>query len=237
MNKATFLYILCLFCLASIVTKAQSAEEIDHTPKLIGSRYIIPLSYRGPQYLYADNEWIPGTVYLTNGDSVANLFLKYNRLQDELIYFNQKNAASVKLDKKPLAGFAVYFENERALFRKISLNNSSNKAGYYEVLYDGKTDILAHRGSELKIGSSYISNTGLKKNKEFVACDRYLVLGNENELLPIRLRKKSLLLKFGEGKKKEISKIIRKQHLSMIDESSMIRAWQALEAKGYYPVF
>lgn len=237
MNKVTILYFLILFSMAPIAMKAQLIAEVDKTPKLIGKRYITPISYRGPQYIYSDTKWIPGTVFLTNGDSVANLLLKYNRQQDELIYFNQKNTASVMLDKKQLAGFAFYFGNDRALFRKISTIHLYNKAGYYEVLYDGKTDVLAHRGSELKICPSYMSNMGLKKNREFVACDRYLILGKENELLPIRLRKKSLLLKFGEIKKKEIVRIIRKQHLSMKDEASMIHTWKALEAQGYNPVF
>lgn len=237
MNKITFLYILLYFCLASIIVMAQSTTEIDNSPKLIGKRYVTPVYYKGPQYLYSDTEWITGTAYLVNGDSVANLFLKYNRVQDELIYFNQKNSVSVRLDKKQLSGFALYFGNDRTVFRKISHIHSSHKAGYYEVLYNGKTDVLAQRRSELKICPSYISNSGIKKDRQFVAYDRYLISGNENELLPIRLRNKSLLLKFGESKKKEISKVIRKQKLSMKNEAYMVHSWKVLEAQGYYPVF
>lgn len=237
MNKLILIYILLLFCLAPIVIMAQSITEIDNTPKLIGKRYITPVYYKGPQYLYSDSEWIPGTVYLTNGDSVAHLFLKYNRMQDELIYFNQKNSASVKLDKKQLSGFILYYGDKPSVFRKISHIHSSNKAGYYEVLYNGKTDVLAQRRSELKICPTYTSKSGVKKDRQFIAYDRYLISGKENELLPIRLRKKSLLLKFGENNKKEISRIVRRQHLSMKDESAMIQAWKTLEAQGYSPVF
>lgn len=237
MNKLIILYLLFLCASAPFVLWAQSTTEIDNTPKLIGKRYIPPVYYKGTQYLYSDAEWIPGTVYLTNGDSVAQLFLKYNRMQDELIYFNQKNSASVRLDKKQLSGFVLYFGNNRTHFRKISHIHSSSKAGYYEVLYNGKTDVLAQRRSELKICPSYISNSGIKKDRQFVTYDRYLISGKENELLPIRLRKKSLLLKFGESKKKEINRTIRRHHLSMKDEASMIKAWETLEAQGYNPVF
>lgn len=237
MSKFIFYHILLIVSLAPIAIYAQPTPEIDYTTRLIGKRYLTPVYYKGPQYLYSDTEWIPGTVYLTNGDSVASLFLKYNRLQDELIYFNQKHSASVSLDKKQLTGFALYFGNRRTVFRKISHIHSSNKSGYYEVLYDGKTDVLAHRRSELKICPSYITNSGIKKDRQFLAYDRYLISGKENELLPVRLRKKSLLLKFGESKKKEISRVIRKHQLSMKDEASMVHAWQALEALGYTPVF
>ncbi|MGE5394830.1 MAG: hypothetical protein ACM3P1_08795 [Candidatus Saccharibacteria bacterium] len=237
MKEILLICILLHLCLAPIAVMAQSVAETDNIHQLIGKRYIPPVYYKGPQYLYSDADWIPGTVYLTNGDSVAHLFLKYNRMQDELIYFNQKNNTAVRLDKKQLLGFALGYGDRPTVFRKIAHIHASNKAGYYEVLYNGKTDVLAQRRSELKICPTYTSKSGVKKDRQFVAYDRYLISGKENELLPIRLRKKSLLLKFGDSKKKEVSRTIRRLHLSMKDEPSMIHAWEALEAQGYSPVF
>ncbi|MBC8005290.1 MAG: hypothetical protein H7X84_07430, partial [Verrucomicrobia bacterium] len=215
----------------------QVEAENWNTPKLIGKRYNAPVYYRGPLYLHTDSEWSNGTVYLSNGDSVANLFLKYNRLQDELIYYNQKNATSITLDKKQVSGFVLSVGLQRVHFKKISHTRSSTRSGYYEVLYKGNTNVLARRGSELKICPSYMSNSGIKKDRQYVISDRYLIAGKENELLPIRLKRKSLLLKFGEDKKKEVSRIIRRNNLSMKDEVSLIKAWKVLEAEGLKVVF
>lgn len=237
--KNQILPVVLLMLISSLAFSSYGQVEAENwnTPKLIGKRYNAPIYYRGPLYFQTDSEWSNGTVYLSNGDSVANLFLKYNRLQDELIYYNQKNATSITLDKKQVSGFVLSVGMQRVHFKKISHTRSSTRSGYYEVLYKGNTDVLARRGSELKICPSYMSNSGIKKDRQYVISDRYLIAGKENELLPIRLKRKSLLLKFGEDKKKDVSRIIRRNHLSMKDEVSLIKAWKVLEAEGLKVVF
>ena len=237
--KNRILQVVLLMLIGSIAVSSygQGDAENWNTPKLMGKRYNTPVYYKGPLYLNPDAEWSNGTVYLSNGDSVTNLFLKYNRHQDELIYYNQKNATSVILDKKQVSGFTMIIGVQRVHFKKISHTRSSTRSGFYEVLYKGNTEVLARRGSELKICPTYVSNSGIKKDRQYVISDRYLIAGQEDELLPIRLRRKSLLLKFGESKKKEVSRIIRRHELTMKDEASLIEAWKALEAEGLKPVF
>lgn len=236
-NQLLPVVFLMLLSALSTGSHGQGDAEKWNTPRLMGKRYTPPVYYKGPLYLHTDAEWSNGTVYLSNGDSVANLFLKYNRHQDELIYYNQKHATPVMLDKKQVSGFTIHAGMRRVYFRKIAHTRSSARAGFYEVLHKGSTQVLARRGSELKICPSYISNSGIKKDRHYVISDRYLIAGREDELLPIRLKRKSLLLKFGESKKKEVSRIIRKHQLTMKDEASLIGAWKVLEEEGLKVVF
>lgn len=236
MSRIIQLFFLIYFILSAVCSLGIEQADDWNTPRLIGKRYSSTFSYKGPQYL--DTEWRDGTVYLSNGDSATHIFLKYNRYLDELIYFNKQTNSMVRLDKKPITGFRITIGNDVFYFKKLAFNRSSEKASFYEVLYRGRhIEFLVHRFSELSICPSYIGESGMKKDMEFKKVENYLISDNENGLLPIRLKKKSLVLKFGELKKKEIRKFLHQYHLSVNDEDSMVLALRLLTENGYYPVF
>jgi DNA-dependent RNA polymerase auxiliary subunit epsilon len=235
MKKVIQLLSFVFFLLITNLIFGQDQTENWDTPKLMGKRYVSLLSYKGPQYL--NTEWSNGTVYLSNGDSVVPVFLKYNRHLDELIYFNKQNNSMVRLDKKPVSGFTINDGIRICYFKKIAFGRTSDKAHYCEVLYSGRTEFLAQRRSELLICASYTGNSGVKKDMEFKPADVYFIYDKTKGILPMRLRTKSLYLKFGESKKKEIRKIVHQKHLSVTNENSMVQAWKFLEEKGFNPIF
>ena len=107
-----------------------------------------------------NKEWLPGDIYLSNGEIVRNKLIRYNGSLDELFWKEPKSGNTIKLDKEPIVQFhfqnlngdtTVYFRKIRV--KKNVLSDSSNVFG--EVIYD-------------KINSLYILHTFNIKGTEIV---------------------------------------------------------------------
>lgn len=110
--------------------------------------------YNGPEYFYNDQlltdhafletpAFDKGSVTI-DGVTFNDVPLAYDILRDELVTLSYSSDFKVKMLREKISGFTL--RNRRF----IAVKGSSIPEGYYEVLYSGKTQVLARREKRVK---------------------------------------------------------------------------------------
>jgi hypothetical protein len=117
-----------------------TASEVCLTGELFTPDFIVDGT------TYFNSEWLPGDIYLSNGEVVKNKLIKYNGLLDELFWQEPKSKNTIKLDKEAILRFhfqnfngdpAVYFKKIK--FRKNNISDSSEVFG--QVVNEGNLSL------------------------------------------------------------------------------------------------
>jgi len=117
-------------------------------PVLTGDVYEIPMVTGESQYF--SDEWLKGSVTLSNGLTLNDQHFKYNGYIDQLLWIN-KNYLQIKLDKKPILSFTLRDKDhpdKYYYFEKLLLPGNSgtdSAACYAQILYDDKFSLLVRR--------------------------------------------------------------------------------------------
>lgn len=145
-----------------------------------------PLKDEHPFYLSYD--WIYGSV-LYDGQFYDSIMLQYDIALDQLVIESHMYGTQIQLIKSKVHSFTL--ED-----RKFINMDSSSMKGFYEVLYDGETKVLAKRIKRLqeRISSSEIT-------REFEEKNRYYMLVNEKF---VAVKNKKSALKALRSNKKEL---------------------------------
>jgi hypothetical protein len=111
-----------------------------------------------------NKEWLPGDIYLSNGEIVRNKLIKYNGSLDELFWKEPKSGNTIKLDKEPIVQF--HFQNVNSdttvYFRKIrvkrnALSDSSEVFG--QLIYDKSNSLYILHTFNIK-GTEIVRTNG-----------------------------------------------------------------------------
>ena len=96
---------------------------------------------------YFNSEWLPGDIYLSNGEVVRNKLIKYNGLLDELFWQEPKSKNVIKLDKESILQF--HFQNldgdSTVYFRKIKVKKNAvadSSEFFGQVVYEGSLSLF-----------------------------------------------------------------------------------------------
>jgi hypothetical protein len=187
-------------------------DKIDSGPYLPGEVFIPaePLDI----ITYFNSDWLPGDIYLANGEVANNVNIKYNKLLDELFWLEPVSNRIIKLDKEGILQFhflnfqgdtSVYFN--RITAKRHALADSSKIFG--REIYKGKLSL-------------YILYNFVIEQKELaivngVYCERniygeepvyYLQFMNKQAVGLARLNRKSLYTIFPD-KKDQIKKFFK----------------------------
>lgn len=123
-------------------------ELVSSTPKLSGELYQQRIMYAGNPF-YLDN-WVNGDVTLESGEVVKDQFLRYNALEDELIWKEPNSFRLVKLDKMLISAFTlkqnkiIHFER----ISKVSKGALTASNDFLQVLHKGIYTLYACRWVE-----------------------------------------------------------------------------------------
>jgi hypothetical protein len=100
----------------------------------------------GLQYF---NNWAPGEVMLNNGDIMQNLYLRYNKFLDELLYLRQSDFRVGILKKDAITGFRILNDVNQlsSLFvkKKVLLAKADSTEVYLHLLASGLLNLYAYR--------------------------------------------------------------------------------------------
>jgi hypothetical protein len=181
----------CLGAGAQVNDTAFMAQAANHARALHSSRITgesllfngsdfvryIPLHEEFPYYL--SDEFLNGTITYDD-QRYEEVFLLYDITTDEVIVENYNFAYNIRLIKNRIQDFTL--EGHRF----INVNHPSLPAGFYELLYDGPTQVLAKHTKrfteEIRFGELYrnfIPGTTyyiLKDNQYRVATNQATVL-------------------------------------------------------------
>jgi hypothetical protein len=136
---------------------------------------------------------------ITNTRRYNNLTLQYDTFLDEVIYTDTSRTINfifpqIALNKDIINGFNLYFKDDSLIFRYFRLPECSGKnlkEGFYEVVYEGKSQYI------IKHESSFYVREGLNNYK--YSPKNLISTGTAFNKIKSR---KNLLLLFGENSKK-----------------------------------
>jgi hypothetical protein len=169
-----------------------SARVLGESLLYNGSDYgeYIPLKDEHPFYL--SDDWIYGSVTY-DGQYYDNIMLQYDIASDQLVIESHMYGTQIQLIKSRVHSFTL--ED-----RKFVNIDSSSMKGFYEVLYDGETKVLAKRIKRLqeRVSSSEITREFEEKNKYYMLVNgEYVVVRNKKSVLKVlRGHKKELQQKY-----------------------------------------
>lgn len=193
-------------------------------PKLKGDLLFTPFQSVGSPYFR--DEWMEGTIFLSNNLAVKEKHLRYNGYIDRLIRVTT-NLRQVKLDKESVTGFILHdsVSGISYSFEKINIREeliSEPVEVYAQLLCKGKLSLYAYRqvrksGSEQEPGNRYVIY-------KFERRDSYYFSDNGHILPGFRSITRRNVLKNFPGRKEQIITHLKAGNLSRIrTEKELIR--------------
>lgn len=220
-----------LILLSSKYTKAQSVNSetslaiaVQTAQKRYAESFVgHPQLYSGPEYMdYAKayharvghqfflvSEMQQGSVYY-NGHQFANVPLKYDVVHDQVVLVQPTSPITLRLIDEKVLGFT--FNNHRFVrLRTDSISGNLVRTGYYELLADGRIQLLAKRSKRMQeqIVQRYV-------DVEFILTDKLYIKKGGNYYAAGR---KASVLRLLSDHSVELQKFMQDQHLSFKSDS------------------
>jgi hypothetical protein len=156
MKKSILLYIFILVC--SLLHGQKRAEGLIEDSANFKLNQIIGELYPDQSFIKKGinfpGMWMPGKLLLITGDTIDPLMLRYNSLEDQLIWLSKING-QIKLDKKSIKEFTI--EKSDTCYHFVQINLAGEKKiepGFYQLCYNGKVKFYIRHS--VKPYTSYI---------------------------------------------------------------------------------
>jgi hypothetical protein len=206
--------------------KSLSKENLD----LISSELCLTGELFTPDFIvdgitYYNSEWLPGDIYLSNGEVVRNKLIKYNGMLDELFWQEPKSKNVIKLDKEAIVRF--HFQNfngdPAVYFKKIKIrrNNISDSSEVYgQVMYEGNLSLyILH--TYKTAGTELIRQNGnLFEKTNYVEEPEYIFRLTSNKTFIVKNLYRKNFYAFAPDKKDQIKKFFIERRKSKFKNNS-----------------
>lgn len=216
-----------LNAIASGSSSWSSFGDIINLPgnQVLKSDNSYPVGTEGSPYL---DEWELADIYLKNGKIISQLLVRYNVVNDQLLFKNNTlrvNNDSTKLKKEtyivgsPDSISEIKFVDKTFIYRGFP-NGKKIEKGYFELAKRGKVTLLnKYEINVLPADYNIILNTGNKNIKLILVQKSYLVQGDKKTLI----NKESKIFEVLADKSKEVSDYIAREKLSYKIKDDMIK--------------
>ncbi|RYE26798.1 MAG: hypothetical protein EOP45_03215 [Sphingobacteriaceae bacterium] len=171
------------------------------------------LEIEGSPFLFDD--WKQGSVKLNNGTEYDSTELKLDVLENHLLFKGSNNEPL--MFSEPVKEFKLFFNNNRTQY-KLYRNGYDNTMNFYEVLVDGKSQLLKHYKKSLGAKASYASSTTVRMILD--AVNYYLY--KSNALIAVKKDKKSILNALVD-KQTELESYIKINNIKFKDDNDLIK--------------
>jgi len=201
-----------------LIAAKENAAQLHQQALRVQARLYNGSKYSPPQQTFeehpnlASEDWIDGSVFY-DGEFFPEVSLIYDVSSDALVTDHFPSGHPIQL----ISDKIDYFSLGDRHFQRIkmeSVHNSLPRTGFYEVLYDGKTKLIALRQ---KFRREKIEST-----KVFVlyeSRDRYFIFLN-GKFFPVK--NKSSVLKLMEDKKQELKRFMRQKQLAFSSDRERV---------------
>lgn len=176
---------------------------------------------KGSPFLFED--WVKGTVKLTNGIVYENVSLMYDQVKDQLI-FSTEDGKSFSF-MYPVYEFTLQKEitstvtDERKFRSGFPPVDGASAGAFYEVLNDGET-ILLKRASKAIVEER--PDGSIVKEKLIKESVKYYI-ASPDKMVKINKSKKSILAAFEAPKLPQVETYIKTNRLSLKEEGHLIK--------------
>lgn len=232
--KHTIFFTLLMFCIPALgqTNLPVGVSKVDSVfaPKLTGETYIEFKRFKGDPFITDD--WMESDILLVSGQMVHKKNIKYDGLQDQVVWLNPVNTNKYTLDKLAISEF--WYTNtmgEPVHFRRLSV--ADTKTGrisevFAEAIIEGKISFyIQHR--IMKVEAENI----IEDNKTFTIDVLgkkplyYIKLPSGSYFVTGSITKNSFLKLFPD-QRKAISKLLNKNHLNFHTESEVKKVIELL---------
>ena len=198
-------------------------------PTLAGEQFVDNHIFAGSKYLM--DEWAIGKVTLQSGDVVQNQLLKYNALEDELIWLEQNSSSTVRVDKSLVLGFSLQApQSDSALVFTKGTFFKNQTSSFLQVLRKGKLTLYAKRWVEKtsNVDMIYVGGSA-KRAIAIVPRTSYFIETEDGNLKSISLSRRSFVNTFSLEHKSLSRKLLRQNRVRIKNEHDLISAIGWLE--------
>lgn len=209
MNKKTVIIPALFFLVTATAAHAQSINDYEnymaeagHNSILYKGRIDKPINYKYNGTYFAYEEAFTQGEVVYNGKSYHNIWMNLNSYRDELNVRLFPVSFMIVLDKNLVESFVM---NGRKF---INIKGQSIPDGYYELLYDGKSDLLKKVTKK-----KYEEESNTAKIVGFLPAYRYYIL-KDSVYYPVK--GKNSFVSYFPADKKNIRMVYR--HLSFSEQ-------------------
>jgi hypothetical protein len=219
--KGVFFCVIMLFSFQNVFTQTDQAMDgpdeaymLNFQKGIMGIDYIVPvISYKGERYY---NNWTYGEIFLTSGERITGLFLRYEQYLDQLLWLKEDFRVGV-ICKACIKGFNLYNDSNNIIASfikkriKLELESDSTEC-LLQLLVNGEYSFYARRiVSRLPDAPKLADDT------------KYYIFNNDRyERIKLRLRD---LLSVSFIDKTRMKSIIKTNRITLRnDEKEFIRA-------------
>ncbi|WP_299706860.1 hypothetical protein [uncultured Pontibacter sp.] len=163
---------------------------------------------------YLTDDWQAGSVKLDNGKIFEGLQLKYDQIEEELMFLNKAEEAQLFVD--PIAEFTII---GRTFRRGYTPADGATPKTFYQVLADGETQLLKRTSKKIYEEVPYGTAT---KIKNIIENETYYLADAEGKLTKIRKDKKAITNALS-NKKSELEDYVKANRLDLRQEGDMAK--------------
>ncbi|MGY0039642.1 hypothetical protein [Pedobacter sp. NJ-S-72] len=217
--KKILLLCFMMFFLTSLRSSAQNMYMSDVSGRpILGNIYA---NVTGSPYL--NDDWVLGSIVLTDAKAYENVSLKYDEINDDVI-FKGKDGVAMAADNVKQFKLAPYGDvKDSTLFRSgFPAVKSNTVRGFYEVLVDGKVKLLK---KTIKTINQFLPENILNSasvDKTVVASSTYYLFTQSSNIVFISKDKKSVL-KVLTGKEAELDTFISANKLNLKNDADLAK--------------
>jgi hypothetical protein len=240
--KISFTLIFCWILGTALAQKTASCQCDSllgkiMEPRLTGDLYIKPIPSSVSQFFMDD--WVIGAVYLSNDQTITNVYLKYNGYIDHPIWMTD-DFVQIRLDKGPICSFCLadrYIPGKSYCFDKIKIPKeltSDSTMVFAQVLYKNLLSLVVQRkvvltGVEERKMDRFIIDSYEKRNIYFFRPGEQITQGFR------KINKKNVLKAFPE-RKEDIEKLFRSEKPNRVRTEEDLIRFAARLNDMFYPL-
>lgn len=221
MKQSIFFLSIIIFCALAFNGQAQNKENSG--VEIFGILYSQPHGLEGSPYLF--NDWSTGNIIMYNSQEATNVKLKYNILDNELIYYNDRHRRLFTVDRNTIISFtlkpgstdSMYFEK----YDGEEIGYRIRKNDFVHVMYNGKIKFLARHTAEISEANDISS-----KDKIFPKNIYFIETPNGTNEIKLNLRS---VQKTFPHQKQEIKKLATQVRFRKKSELSMTKLIEQID--------
>ena len=217
---------MILFALSAFASgeKGYPQENV----KLTGKLYTFPINIEGSPYL--QEEWQVGNLYLENGKTALNVKIKFNIINNDLIFYQEILKRLFVADRETIKSFVINpGRQDSTIFVKYNgpeVGYKLKKNDFVQELYQGKIFFMVkHTGD--------IINATETNSKDKVYTKNIYYVNFNNHTYEIKLSNRSVYSLF-PSKKKELRRLMSENRLRHSSVENLIKLFNLIELSGNF---
>jgi len=165
---------------------------------------------------YLNKDWKPADILLKNGKTIPDLMVRYNVLENKMVY---ENKGITYVVGTPDSIAEIKFLDKTFIYKPFEKGNTTEN-GFFEIVFKGKVSLLRKYEIEiLRANYSMQFDTGYKNDRLSLKQELYLQKDNQAAVA----NKKNKLLEVLSDKNNDVILYIKREKLSVKDHRDLIK--------------